>query len=159
MTSEQIIKWWREKAGQFPGAERVNFQAANIGPGGKPLEFKILAPREGLQQLEAAVEEAKAKLATYDGVYDIRDDSNPGKTEFQFTIKDRAKAIGIRQDDLSEAIRSAYYGAEVMRLQRDRHEVKLMVRHPIQERRSLADFQDLRVRGPDGIERPIAELA
>ncbi len=159
VTSEQIIKWWREKAGQFPGAERVNFQAANIGPGGKPLEFKILAPREGLQQLETAVEEAKAKLATYDGVYDIRDDSNPGKTEFQFTIKDRAKAIGIRQDDLSEAIRSAYYGAEVMRLQRDRHEVKLMVRHPIEERRSLADFQDLRVRGPDGIERPIAELA
>ena len=34
-----------------------------------------------------------------------------------------------------------------------------MVRHPSEERRSLADFQDLRVRGPDGIERPIAELA
>ena len=159
VTSEQIIRWWREKAGQFPGAERVTFQAANIGPGGKPLEFKLLAPRDGVAQLEAAVEEAKAKLASYDGVYDIRDDSNPGKTEFQFTIKDRAQAIGIRQDDLSESIRSAYYGAEVMRLQRDRHEVKLMVRHPSEERRSLADFQDLRVRGPDGIERPIAELA
>jgi multidrug efflux pump subunit AcrB len=159
VTSEQIIRWWREKAGQFPGAERVTFQSANIGPGGKPLEFKILSSRESVAQLEAAVEEAKAKLATYDGVYDIRDDSNPGKTEFQFTIKDRAQAIGIRQDDLSESIRSAYYGAEVMRLQRDRHEVKLMVRHPSEERRSLADFQDLRVRGPDGIERPIAELA
>ena len=159
VTSDQIIKWWRQKAGQFPGAERVTFQAANLGPGGKPLEFKILAPRQGVQQLETAVEEAKAKLATYDGVYDIRDDSNPGKTEFQFTIKDRAKAIGVRQDDLSESIRSAYYGSEIMRLQRDRHEVKLMVRHPIEERRSLADFQDLRVRGLDGVERPIAELA
>ena len=143
----------------FPGAERVNFQSANIGPGGKPLEFKILAPRENVRELEVAVEEAKAKLSTYDGVYDIRDDSNPGKTEFQFTIRDQAKSLGVKQDELSEAIRSAYYGSEVMRLQRGRHEVKLMVRHPLDERRSLADFQDLRVRSPDGIDRPIAELA
>jgi multidrug efflux pump subunit AcrB len=60
---------------------------------------------------------------------------------------------------LSEAIRAAYYGAEVQRLQRDRHEVKLMVRHPAEERRSLASFQDLRIRGADGIDRPLAELA
>ncbi|MFM8485221.1 MAG: AcrB/AcrD/AcrF family protein, partial [Bacteroidota bacterium] len=27
VTSEQLIRWWREEAGVFPGAERVNFQA------------------------------------------------------------------------------------------------------------------------------------
>lgn len=159
ITSDQLIQLWREEAGVFPGAERVTFQAANIGPGGKPLEFKILAPRENVAELDEAVEAAKEALAKYDGVYDIRDDSNPGKTEFQFTIRERAKSLGIRQEDLSEAIRSAYYGSEVMRLQRGRHEVKLMVRHPSNERRSLADFQDLRVRGPDNVERPLAELA
>lgn len=159
VTSQQLIQGWREAAGLFPGAERVNFQSENIGPGGKPLEFKILAPRDRVVELEAAVEAAKTKLTQYDGVYDIRDDSNPGKIEFQFTIKDRAKSLGIRQEDLSEAIRAAYYGAEVQRLQRDRHEVKLMVRHPAEERRSLASFQDLRIRGADGIERPLAELA
>jgi hydrophobic/amphiphilic exporter-1 (mainly G- bacteria), HAE1 family len=159
VTSDQLIQLWRVAAGEFPGAERVNFQAANIGPGGKPLEFKILAPREKVAELDAAVETAKAQLAKYTGVFDIRDDSNPGKTEFQFTIRDRAKSLGIRQEDLSEAIRSAYYGAEVMRLQRGRHEVKLMVRYPADERRSLADFQDLRVRGPDNIDRPLTELA
>jgi multidrug efflux pump subunit AcrB len=159
VTSDQLIQMWRQEAGLFPGAERVNFQSENIGPGGKPLEFKILAPREGVAELEMAVEAAKSKLATYDGVYDIRDDSNPGKTEFQFAIKDRAKSLGIRQEDLSESIRAAYYGAEVQRLQRDRHEVKVMVRHPPEERRSLANFQDLRIRGADGVERPLSELA
>jgi len=159
ITSDQLIQLWREEAGIFPGAERVTFQAANIGPGGKPLEFKILAPRENVAELDEAVEAAKEALAKYDGVYDIRDDSNPGKTEFQFTIRERAKSLGIRQEDLSEAIRSAYYGSEVMRLQRGRHEVKLMVRHPSNERRSLADFQDLRVRGADNVERPLSELA
>jgi multidrug efflux pump subunit AcrB len=159
ITSDQLIQLWREEAGVFPGAERVTFQSADIGPGGKPLEFKILAPRENIAELDEAVEAAKEALAKYDGVYDIRDDSNPGKTEFQFTIRERAKSLGIRQEDLSEAIRSAYYGSEVMRLQRGRHEVKLMVRHPSNERKSLADFQDLRVRGPDNVDRPLAELA
>jgi multidrug efflux pump subunit AcrB len=159
VTSDRLIQMWRQAAGVFPGAERVNFQSENIGPGGKPLEFKILAPRDRVAELESAVEAAKESLAKYSGVYDIRDDSNPGKTEFQFTIKDRAKSLGIRQEDLSEAIRAAYYGAEVQRLQRDRHEVKVMVRHPSEERRSLASFQDLRIRGADGVERPLAELA
>ncbi len=159
VTSDQLIQMWREEAGLFPGAERVTFQAADIGPGGKPLEFKILAPSEDVAALNEAVEEAKMALARYDGVFDIRDDSNPGKTEFQFTIQDRAKSLGIRQEDLSESIRSAYYGAEVMRLQRGRHEVKLMVRHPAEERYSLANFQELRVRGPDNVERPLSEMA
>jgi multidrug efflux pump subunit AcrB len=46
-----------------------------------------------------------------------------------------------------------------MRLQRGRNEVKLMVRYPQEQRRSLTDFNEIRVRGADGIERPITELA
>ena len=46
-----------------------------------------------------------------------------------------------------------------MRLQRGRHEVKLMVRYPEKERNTLARFSDIRVDGGDGIQRPITELA
>ena len=159
ITSDEILNKWREAAGNFPGAERVTFQAANIGPGGRPLEFKILAPSRDIAALEAAVETAKETLRTYAGVYDIRDDSSPGKVEFQFAIKERAKSLGITVSDLAETVRNAYYGAEVQRLQRDRHEVKLMVRYPMNERRSLADLQEIRIRGKDNIERPIMEIA
>lgn len=159
ITSEALISMWRDEAGTFPGAERVTFQSADIGPGGKPLEFKILAPRSEVVALEAAIETAKKSLEKFAGVYDISDDSAPGKVEFQFSIKERAKSLGITVSDLSETVRNAYYGAEVMRLQRGRHEVKLMVRYPMEQRRSLADFTDLQVRGPDNIERPITELA
>jgi len=61
--------------------------------------------------------------------------------------------------DLAGTIRASYYGEEVMRLQRGRHEVKLMVRYPRDERRSFATFDEIRVTGPDGVKRPIAELA
>ncbi len=144
---------------RFPGAERVTFDAASAGPGGNPIEFKLLANAEHQAQLAAAVETAKASLATFRGVYDIRDDISDGKLEFQIKIKDRAIATGITTADLAETIRNSYYGAEVMRLQRGRHEVKLMVRYPKDERRSLAEFKEIRVRGSDGIERPITELA
>jgi multidrug efflux pump subunit AcrB len=109
--------------------------------------------------LDAAVEECKVKLAEFAGVYDIADDSTPGKSEYQLRIKDSAQSLGVKVADLSETVRNAYYGAEVMRLQRGRHEVKLMVRYPTDQRRSLSDFQEIRVRGDDGIERPITELA
>jgi multidrug efflux pump subunit AcrB len=46
-----------------------------------------------------------------------------------------------------------------MRLQRGRHEVKLMVRYPEEDRKSLARFDDIRVDGGDGVQRPITELA
>ena len=46
-----------------------------------------------------------------------------------------------------------------MRLQRGRHEVKLMVRYPEDERRSIGNFDDIRVRTAGGFERPLTELA
>ncbi len=50
--------------------------------------------------------------------------------------------------------------AEVMRLQRGRHEVKLMVRYPARPTQFvLAGFNDIRVRAGDRVERPITELA
>ncbi len=159
VTSDELLNLWRDEAGVFPGAERVTFQSANMGPGGRALEFKILAPRQDVDALDAGVEASKEALSKFAGVYDVRDDSAPGKIEFQFSVKERAKSLGITVADLSETVRNAYYGAEVMRLQRGRHEVKLMVRYPLDQRRSLADFKDLKVRGPNNVEYPITELA
>jgi multidrug efflux pump subunit AcrB len=157
--STRIINRWREVVGRIPGAESASFGAGEMGPGGTPIEFKLLADPEDMPELEAAVEECKAKLSQYPGVFDIADDSRPGKWELQLKVKDRAKAMGVPLADVAETVRAAYYGEEVMRLQRGRHEVKLMVRYPPEERYSLAGFDDIRVRTGDGSERPLTELA
>ena len=159
ITSNELINLWRQAAGDFNGAELVRFDSASVGPGGQPIEFKLLAPSLHQAELDRAVEATKAHLGTFTGVYDIRDDATPGKLEFQIRVKDLAQSMGITSADLAETIRNAYYGAEVMRLQRGRHEVKLMVRYPLDERNSLTQFSEIRVRGTDGVERPITELA
>ncbi len=157
--SDQVIAEWRKLSGDFPGAETITFGTPDFGPGGRPIEFKLLADSDSMPELEAAVEETKLKLAEYGGVFDVADDSRPGKWEFQLRVKPSAMAMGIPLADLAETVRGSYYGEEVMRLQRGRHEVKLMVRYPREDRRALADFEDIRIRTIDGAERPITELA
>jgi HAE1 family hydrophobic/amphiphilic exporter-1 len=159
LASQQIIDLWRKQAGEFPGVESVTFGSPSFGPAGTPIEFKLLTDGKRVRELEQAVEECKAKLSQYPGVFDIADDSRPGKWEFQLKIKDKALAMGIPLADLAETVRASYYGEEVMRLQRGRHEVKLMVRYPREDRRSLANFEDIRVRTGDGAQRPLTELA
>ncbi|QDT11365.1 efflux RND transporter permease subunit [Planctomycetes bacterium K23_9] len=157
--SDKILAMWREEAGEFPGAERVTFGSVGVGPGGKPIEFKLLATSENEDQLLAATEDIKARLGAFAGVFDIADDNTPGKYEFQFRVKDQALSTGVTPTDLGQTVRNTYYGAEVMRLQRGRHEVKLMVRYPPDERRSLVDIREIRVRTGENVERPITELA
>lgn len=157
--SDEIIDRWRKKAGEFPGVDKVTYGTVGVGPGGKAIEFKLLAASEDTEALQAATEAAKERLALFNGVYDISDDNAPGKWEFQFAVKDSAIATGVTETDLGETVRNAYFGAEAMRLQRGRHEVKLMVRYPEEERRSLVNFREIRVRDASGAERPIEEVA
>lgn len=159
LTSQEIVELWRAAVGDIPGTETLTFGSQNRGPGGRPIEFKLLAPTEDMADLEAAVEEAKAELATFQGVFDISDDSRPGKTELQLTEKPGGVPLGIPLEAIARTVRASYYGEEVMRLQRGRHEVKLMVRYPEEERNSLVSFDDIRVDGGDGVQRPIRELA
>ena len=157
--SRELLARWRAAAGTFPGAESVIFESPRGGPGGKAVEFKLLSSGEHVDELEAAVEETKQRLAEYPGIYDVVDDSTPGKYEFRIRIHENAIAMGITLGELAETIRASYYGDEVMRLQRGRHEVKLMVRYPDAERKTLASFDEIRIRTADGKEYPVSELA
>ncbi len=159
ITSETVLARWREAAGTFAGCERISFSSPNMGPGGQPIEFKLLAPMADMAQLEAAVEQTKTELTRYAGLQDVGDDSWQGKWEFQVKVKDNALSMGVPLADLAETIRGSFYGEEVMRLQRGRHEVKLMVRYPEADRKRLSQFDDIHVRSLDGAERPITELA
>ena len=162
--SETIVNAWREEVGEIPGVESLSFQTPMFGPAGKKIEFKLLAPKEHADQLDEAVELAKEKLAAFPGVFDVDDDSWPGKAEIKIDMKPDAVALGVQRADLFETVRAAYFGEEVMRVQRGRHEIKIMVRLPEEDRRSLADFENLRVRTTDPatgemVWRPILELA
>jgi multidrug efflux pump subunit AcrB len=67
--------------------------------------------------------------------------------------------LGLTLDDLAQQVRHAFYGAEALRLQRDQDEVKVLVRYPESERKSLGYVEDMRIRAPAGDEVPFSEVA
>ena len=56
-------------------------------------------------------------------------------------------------------MRAGFYGDEAMRIQRGRDEVKVMVRYPEDERRSLGNIESMRIRTPGGDEVPFGRVA
>ena len=156
ISSFDLVKAWRERVGPVAGADEVKFAAGDMGPGGKPIEFQLVG--RDMDDLEAVAERCKAHLGGFAGVFDVADDSKPGKPELQVRVKPEAEALGIDTNELAMTVRSTFYGEEVMRLQRGRHEVKLMVRYPPEQRDSLANLREIRVRTRDG-EVPLEELA
>ena len=89
VTGYEVAALWRRQVGAIPGVDTLSFEAQSFGPGGTPIEFKLLSSGDQVQELEAAVEKCKQQLATYPGVFDIEDDSRPGKWEYRIRVKPR----------------------------------------------------------------------
>jgi multidrug efflux pump subunit AcrB len=112
-----------------------------------------------VNDLRAVSEELKRRLADYPGVVDITDSYRTGKQEIKLQILPAAEALGLTLSDLARQVRQAFYGEEVQRIQRERDEVKIMVRYPEEDRRSLANLENLRIRTPAGGEVPFYQVA
>ena len=152
----ELSRRWREKVGDVPGAEELVFQSS-LFSAGSPLEIRLVG--DDLEALRAAAEAVKGELGSYAGVYDITDSFRGGKQELSYRILPSAEALGITLEDLARQLRQAFYGAEAQTLQRGRDEVKVMIRYPAEERRSLSDVEQMRIRRPDGTEVPFHRVA
>ncbi|MDR2643039.1 MAG: efflux RND transporter permease subunit [Planctomycetaceae bacterium] len=158
VNSVAIVDRWRNEVGVVPGADKLTFNSQMFGPQGGEISFRLAMRSDLADKLDQAVEETKAYLANIKGTRDITDGDMPGKYEFRMKIKENAMSMGLHPEDLAKVIRATYYGAEVQRLQRGRHEVKVMVCYPREDRRSIGDFNEIRIRTANG-EFPITELA
>jgi multidrug efflux pump subunit AcrB len=151
-----LVGRWRRKAGQIPDAEAVTFQSTLFTPG-NPVEIHLSLDNH--EQLMAAADELKAELEKIPGVFDVGDSFLPGKKEMQLSLKPAARSLGLTLNDLAMQVRHAFYGAEALRLQRDRDEVKVLVRYPESERKSLGNVEEMRIRTPAGMEVPFRQVA
>ena len=106
-----------------------------------------------------AATELQNDLRNYDGVFDINNSAMSGAEEIRLAIKPQAEALGITMSSLGRQVRQAFYGEEAQRIQRGTDELKVMVRYPIEERRSVADLENMMIRTPAGDEVPFHSVA
>ncbi len=157
LRSQRMVDRWRANAGRVPDALKLTFGAFRGGPGGLPIEIRLLGPTT--DTVKPAAEALKAKLALYPGVRDITDDALPGKLEMKVRLKPDAPTLGIDLRALAVQLRSAFYGNESLKIQRGRDEIKVMVRYPQRQRRTFGDVEEMRVRTASGAEVPFLEVA
>ena len=159
ITTQELNKAWREEVAKIAGSESLKFRAKSMGPGGSGIEFKLLFDESSEAFIDQAAEECKAYLANKVGLSDFEDDFKEGKSELTVRLNEVGRALGLSESMLANTMRSGYFGEEVKREQRGRHEVKLMVRYPADARENMEDFEQIRIRDNDGIERPLLDVA
>ncbi len=152
----ELVKELRHAIGPIPGAESLSFRA-EIGRGGDPIDIQLSG--NNLVTLKQLSTQIKQHLNTYPGVFDITDSLSGGKQELQLSLKPQAEPLGITLSDLARQVRQAFFGYEVQRIQRGRDEVKVMVRFPSEDRRSLNDLYAMILTTPSGQQIPFAEVA
>ncbi len=152
-----ISSMWRERTGEFVGVKELTYSDADHLGGGPPLSFRLSGAN--IEGLESAAMDLEAKLAEFEGVFDIRNSAEFGGEEIRLRIKPEAEALGLTMSSLGRQVRQAFYGEEAQRIQRGKDELKVMVRYPRDERRSIADLQNMRIRTPQGNEVPFEEVA
>ena len=155
-TSEQLGGMWRDATGPIPEAVDLNFSMSLMTPG-DDVDVQLAGP--DVDRLRAAAEAVKNRLAAYAGVYEISDSFRAGKEEMQLGIKPAAETLGLTLQDLGRQVRQAFYGEEAQRIQRGRDDIRVMVRYPRDDRRSLGDLENMRIRTPNGGEVPFSQVA
>jgi multidrug efflux pump subunit AcrB len=154
----EFVRLWRERVGEIPGVESMTFQS-DIGPGGSQAAIDVKLSHRDVATLERAASELATVLEQFPGVKDIDAGFSPGKRQRTYTRTPEAEALGLDSLALGAQVRHAFYGAEALRQQRGRDEVKVMVRLPEEERRSEYDIEELVLRTPRGGEIMLAEAS
>jgi multidrug efflux pump subunit AcrB len=155
-SSKKIEDMWREEVGPVPGVSSLTF-TSSLFHGGSAIYVEM--SHRNFDILLAAAEDLKQTLTEYNGVFDISDTFEAGKLELKLSLKETARMLGLSWEDLARQVRQGFYGDEVQRVQRGRDDVRVMVRYPENERQSLADIENMRIRLKDGTEVPFKEVA
>ena len=155
-TSEQLGLMWRDMTGVIPEAVEVSFDTSVMRPG-DDVDIQLAGPNT--DDLRAAADDIKRGLSEYAGVYEISDSFRSGKEEMRLSIRPAAETLGLTLQDLGRQVRQAFYGEEAQRIQRGRDDIRVMVRYPQDDRRSLGDLENMRIRTPNGVEVPFSQVA
>lgn len=155
-TSTEIAGRWRELTPPIPDAVELSFSTQTFSAG-EALNIELRGGN--VEVLTQAAVELRQKLMSYRGVSDVADSFRAGKQEVQLSLRDEARPLGLALSDMANQVRQAFYGEEVQRVQRGRDDVRVMVRYPELDRRTLGSLEQMRIRTREGVEVPFAAVA
>jgi len=159
MGTRELANEWRDeiqKRGGIVGAKELYFRA-EIGRGGDPIEVQLRG--QNVEHLTEVASLVKEKLESYEGLFDVSDDLDESRDEIQLRIRPEAEQFGLTMSNLARQVRQAFFGEEIQKIQRNRDEVRVMLRYPLEDRRSVAALESMKIRTADGQAVPFSSVA
>ncbi len=154
VSSFDIVNRVRDKIGPVDEAEK--FVVGGRNTFGTPVSISLLG--KDLGQLEKAKEMLMTRMNEFPELRDVVDNNAIGKREVQLDLKPRAYFLGLNRSDVANKVRNGFFGGQAQRLQVGKDEVRVWVRYPREDRISIGQLENMKIKTPRG-EFPLSELA
>ena len=156
VTSNELVREWRQLVGSIPGAESINYRA-ETGRTSAPIEIRLIGGTDEHQAV--AINKIKHELSNYPTVFDVVDTLSSGKQEMRLELLPTGKFLGVSLAELTKQVRDNFYGIESQRIKRGREDIPVVLRYPPQNRHSAENLYQMSIKLPSGDEIPFSELA
>lgn len=135
----------RKIVGPLPEADRFYIRAQDGGwREFDGIEVELRGPdSETKRNVAKKIEEL---LGSYEGIDRADGDKGHQRDELEITLKPRARELDLTEVELARQVRAAFFGDEAQRINRDREEIRVMIRLPEHVRDNLHTLNDLQIR-------------
>ncbi len=156
-STEKIIEAIRSELQVVTGVQRFSILRPQGGPSGSDIEVGVVG--DDIDTLLTLSGEISTFLKRVPGVKDVRQDLEPGKLEYQYTLNQRGRKLGLTQSELSNAVRTGFVGLEVTHVnwEEDRYPVRVI--YPDSLRKNSASLANLPITLSEGRTVFLGEVA
>ena len=151
----KVVRDWRERVGDLEGATELEFTGSEALAGG----FRIRLASKDEDLLRQASAEMKTFLSQIEGVENVRDGLAGGQPELRLRVRPDARHLGFNAETLAKQIGYGFGGAEVAKVRRDGSEIRVLVQNAQENRDTLADLMQTRLRSATGAWVPLETVA
>ncbi len=155
VSGQEFLDAWRSRIPNIPNLSQLTFIAAGAGPPVKAIEVWLSSRNK--EQLEEAEEALHSYLAQVDGVVDYFSSNQLGAPSISVRMREEFSNLPTSDKELITTLCESYQGTSIDTFNRGEHEVKMMLRNDLSDRRSLTNLRNILL--PSGLRvGQVAEL-
>ena len=158
LSTREVTRLWRREVGPIVGLQSSIFESDRGGPGsGAGLSIEL--SHRDITILDKASSMLAEELTQFSNVKDINDGYTPGKPQYNFSINERGRSLGLTPTEVGRQVRDAFQGAIALKQQRGSNEVTVRVRLPESQRFSEFDIETMLIATSSGTFVPLSDIA
>lgn len=141
----------------YQGKLTKSFFVGGFNRFGADVEFGLSS--ENNKELELAKVFFMDELRKKQGIQNVKDNSPPGRSEIHLELLPQAEFYGLSKSEILNQIRSGFFGREAQRLIIGKDEVRVWVRFPKEDRSSIENLRNMRIKTSTGIAVSLSQIA